>query len=84
MKLTTHLHLVLRHSLRFSRHVSVLNTENFYIIKSFQLAYKRAKTTKHHLKHHLLTYRFIVIRNWQRESWKFYGFDLFPTSIYIT
>lgn len=62
MKLTTHLHLVLRCSLTFSRCGSILNTENFYIKKSFQLAYKAAKTTHHHLKHNLLTYRFIVIK----------------------
>jgi len=46
MILTTHLHPVLRCSLTFSRNVSVLNTENVYVIKSFQLAYKKSKNYK--------------------------------------
>jgi hypothetical protein len=84
MKLTTHLRLVLRCSLTFSRHVSVLNTENFYIIKSFQLAYKTEKTIKHPFKNYLLTYRIIMEATGRGKAGNVMVFALFPTPKYIT
>jgi hypothetical protein len=43
MKLTTHLHLILRRSLTFSRHGSVLNTEHFYIKKVLSIGLQNSK-----------------------------------------